>query len=298
MDLINQINTFAYPIAIPFFIFLIFIEIYLGYSDKKQTHAKQDSIISITTGIVFFGINLLTKSIKLLIFFWVYNNFRFFTIDYNLWTSWVILFFLDDFTFYWGHRIAHTVSFYWASHVVHHSSEKFNFSTAVRKTWTYDVTGHFLFWIWLALIGFHPLQIFAIKTLNFIYQFWIHTEKINKLPKWIEFFFNTPSHHRVHHGSDLKYLDKNHAGVLIIWDRMFGTFQAEEEKPTYGLTSNIKTYNILNVEFHEWKNVLKRAWNSNNIKNGFMYLIMPPGWSHDKSTLTTKELRRKISNNK
>lgn len=293
MEVINQINTFAYPIAIPVFILLIFIEVYLGYNDKKQTHEKKDSYTSIATGLVFFGINLLTKSIKLLIFYWVYNNFRFFTIDYNLWTSWVVLFFLDDFTFYWGHRIAHTVSFYWASHVVHHSSEKFNFSTAVRKTWTYDVTGHFLFWIWLPLIGFHPLQIFAIKTLNFIYQYWIHTEKINKLPRWFEYFFNTPSHHRVHHGSDLKYLDKNHAGVLIIWDRMFGTFQPEEERPNYGLTSNIKTYNLFDVEFHEWKNMLHRVWNSDTLKNRLNYLIMPPGWSHDKSTLTTKELRKK-----
>ena len=224
------------------------------------------------------------------------NNFRFFTIDVNLWYSWVILFLLDDFTFYWGHRIAHTVSFYWASHVVHHSSEQFNFATAVRKTWTYDITGHFLFWIWLPLLGFHPLQIFAVKTLNFIYQYWIHTETIKKLPKWFEFIFNTPSHHRVHHGSDLKYLDKNHAGVLIVWDRIFGTFQAEEEKPTYGLTTNIKSFNLLDVEFHEWKNMFKRVKNSNNFINGIKYLVMPPGWSHDKSTLTTKELRNKLKN--
>lgn len=294
MEIISQINKFAYPIAIPIFILLMLIEVYLGYRDKKQTHKNKDSFTSIITGLVFFAISLLTKSVKLVIFFWVYENFRFFTIDYNNWLNWVILFLLDDFTFYWGHRIAHTVSFYWASHVVHHSSERFNLSTAVRKTWTYDVTGHFLFWIWLPILGFHPLHIFAIKTLNFIYQYWIHTEKIDKLPKWFEFIFNTPSHHRVHHGSDLKYLDKNHAGVLIIWDRMFGTFQAEEEKPTYGLTSNIKSYNLFDVEFHEWKNMLKRVWNSNSLKNGLNYLIMPPGWSHDKSTLTTKELRKKL----
>lgn len=294
MEIISQINKFAYPIAIPIFILLMLIEVYLGYRDKKQAHKNKDSFTSIITGLVFFAISLLTKSVKLVIFFWVYENFRFFTIDYNNWFNWIILFLLDDFTFYWGHRIAHTVSFYWASHVVHHSSERFNLSTAVRKTWTYDVTGHFLFWIWLPVLGFHPLHIFAIKTLNFIYQYWIHTEKIDKLPKWFEFIFNTPSHHRVHHGSDLKYLDKNHAGVLIIWDRMFGTFQAEEEKPTYGLTSNIKSYNLFDVEFHEWINMLKRVWNSNSFKNGFNYLIIPPGWSHDKSTLTTKELRKKL----
>lgn len=296
MDLINFINSFAYPIAIPFFILLLLIEVYLGYKDKKQTHLKTDSITSITTGIIYFGLSLASKSIKLLIFFWVYQNFRIQTIDVNNWTSWIVLFFLDDFTFYWGHRIAHTVSFYWASHVVHHSSEQFNLSTALRKTWTYDITGHFLFWIWLPILGFHPLQVFAVKTLNFIYQYWIHTEKINKLPKWFEFIFNTPSHHRVHHGSDLKYLDKNHAGVLIIWDRMFGTFQAEEEKPTYGLTSNVNSYNLLDVEFHEWKSIFNKMTNSGSFINSLKYLFMPPGWSHDKSTLTTKELRKLKAN--
>ncbi|WP_148868410.1 sterol desaturase family protein [Tenacibaculum adriaticum] len=294
MDLINQINTYTYPIVIPLFIVLILIEIYLGWKDREQNHEVKDTITSIATGLVYFIISLLTKSIKLLLFLYIYNNFRLFSIDYSLWTSWVVLFFLDDFTFYWGHRFAHSVSLYWASHVVHHSSERFNFSTALRKTWTYDVTGHFLFWIWLAIIGFHPLHIFAVKTLNFIYQYWIHTEKIRKLPKPIEFIFNTPSHHRVHHGSDLKYLDKNHAGVLIIWDRLFGTFQSEEETPNYGLTSNIKSFNLFNVEFHEWKNLFSRIIKSGNFTNGLKYLFMPPGWSHDKISLTTKELREKM----
>ncbi len=296
MELINQINSFAYPIAIPFFIALILIEIYLGWKDRQQNHEVKDTSVNIASGVVFFVISLLTKSLKVLLFFYIYNNFRIFTIDYTSIVSWIILFFLDDFTFYWGHRLAHSISFYWASHVVHHSSERFNFSTALRKTWTYDVTGHFLFWIWLPMIGFNPLQLFAIKTLNFIYQYWIHTEKVKKLPKLIEFFFNTPSHHRVHHGSDLKYLDKNHGGVLIIWDKLFGTFQVEEETPKYGLTSNIKTYNLFNVEFHEWKNLLTRVYNSKSFINGLNYLIKPPGWSHDKRTLTTKELRLKKAN--
>lgn len=298
MDLINQINLLAYPLAIPIFILLILMEIYLGWKDQNQNHEFKDSGVNILSGLIFFIISLLTKSLKLLLFFFVYDNFRLFTIEYNSWPSWVVLFFLDDFVFYWGHRISHTVSFYWASHVVHHSSERFNFSTALRKTWTYDVTGHFLFWIWLPLVGFHPLQIFAIKTLNFIYQYWIHTEKIKKLPSWFEFVFNTPSHHRVHHGSNLKYLDKNHAGVLIIWDRVFGTFQKEEETPTYGLTSNIKTHNLFKVEFHEWKSMLTRAFNSGSLLNGIKYLLMPPGWSHDKTTLTTKELRKSLGDKK
>lgn len=296
MDVISQINTYAYPIAIPFFIGLMVVEIYLGWKDRQQKHEWKDSLINISSGLVYFGISLLTKSLKLLLFFYVYENFRIYTIDYTHWISWILLFFLDDFTFYWGHRIAHSVAFYWASHVVHHSSTRFNFSTALRKTWTYDVTGHFLFWIWLAVLGFHPLQIFAIKTLNFIYQYWIHTEKVGKLPKWIELIFNTPSHHRVHHGSDLKYLDKNHAGVLIIWDRWFGTFQEEEETPNYGLTKNLDSFNLFRVEFYEWKQMFRRMMKSGHVINGLKYLVMPPGWSHDKSTLTTKELRAQKKN--
>lgn len=293
MDVISQINTYAYPIAIPLFIVLLLLEVYLGWRDRQQKHEWKDSLVNISSGLVYFGISLLTKSLKLLLFFYIYENFRIYTIDYNFWGSWLLLFFLDDFTFYWGHRIAHSVSFYWASHVVHHSSTRFNFSTAVRKTWTYDVTGHFLFWIWLAVLGFHPLQIFAMKTLNFIYQYWIHTEKVGKLPRWIELVFNTPSHHRVHHGSDLKYLDKNHAGVLIIWDRWFGTFQEEEETPCYGLTKNLHSHNLFRVEFYEWKQMLQRMMMSGSVMNGLKYLFMPPGWSHDKSTLTTKELRNR-----
>ena len=291
--MVDIINEYAYLVSIPLFIILIVLELFIGWKTKQQNYQTKDTLMNVSSGVIYFALSLAAKSMKLFLFFYVYDHFRLFTIDYFIWWTWVVLFFLDDLTFYWGHRIGHTVSFYWASHVVHHSSKYFNFSTALRKTWTYDLTGHFIFWIWLAILGFHPLQIFAIKTLNFIYQYWIHTEKIGKLPKPIEFIFNTPSHHRVHHGSDLKYLDRNHAGVLIIWDRLFGTFQEEEELPNYGLTSNIKSNSLFEIEFHEWKSLFIRIKNSNNLITRIKYLLKPPGWSPDKSTLTTKELREK-----
>lgn len=293
MEIIQQINSLAYPIAIPIFFALLLLEIYIGYRDQKQSHELSDSMVSITTGLVFVGMGIFTKTIKILIFFWVYNHFRFFTIDYTWWVSWVVLFIVEDFTFYWGHRMGHLVSFYWASHVVHHSSEKYNFSTAMRKTWTYDLTGHFLLWCWLPLLGFHPLHIFAVSTISFIYQYWLHTEKIGFMPNWFEFIFNTPSHHRVHHSSNLEYLDRNLGGVLIIWDRLFGTFQKEEAKCIYGLTKNINTRNLLKVEFHEWKSLLGKVSQSSNPVTGIKYLIKPPGWSPDNTTLTTSELRKK-----
>ncbi|HAS44101.1 MAG TPA: C-5 sterol desaturase [Microscillaceae bacterium] len=292
MEVIQQIIKLAYPVAVPIFFILLFIEIYIGYKDHKQSHELKDSLVSITTGLVFVGMGIFTKTIKILIFFWVYNNYRLFTIDYTWWGSWVILFVLEDFTFYWGHRMGHLVSFYWASHVVHHSSEHYNFSTAMRKTWTYDVTGHFLLWCWLPLIGFHPLHLMAVSTLSFIYQYWLHTEKVGFMPRWFEFIFNTPSHHRVHHSANLEYLDRNLGGVLIIFDRFFGTFQKEEAKCVYGLTKNIKTTNLLKVEFHEWQSLFKKAWRSNSFITGIKYLIKPPGWSPDGSSLTTKELRQ------
>lgn len=295
MEFIQQIISMAYPIALPIFFILMAIEIYIGYKDNRQSHELTDSAVSVTTGLVFVGMGFFTKTFKILIFFFVYENFRLFTIDYTIWWTWVILFLLEDFTFYWGHRMGHMVSFYWASHVVHHSSERYNFATAMRKTWTYDITGHFLLWCWLPLIGFHPLHMVAIMTVSFIYQFWLHTEKVGFMPNWFEYFFNTPSHHRVHHSSNVEYLDKNLGGVLIIFDRWFGTFQKEEETCIYGLTKNIKTRNLLIVEFHEWKDLLAKAFSTRSLITGFKYLIKPPGWSPDGSSMTTAQLRKELA---
>ena len=184
---------------------------------------------------------------------------------------------------------SHNVRFLWASHVIHHSSQRYNLSTALRQTWTGNFTGSFIFWLWMPLIGFQPLMIVFLQSVSLLYQFWIHTEVINKMSRWFEFIFNTPSHHRVHHASDLKYLDKNHAGILVIWDRMFGTFQKEEEKPTYGLTTNIASYNPLIIATHEWWAILKDVVKNPGYTMG--YLFGPPGWSHDGSRKTTRQLR-------
>ena len=135
-------------------------------------------------------------------------------------------------------------------------------------------------------------MVFFMQSVSLLYQFWIHTEGIDKMPKWYEYIFNTPSHHRVHHGSDLLYLDKNHAGTLIIWDRMFGTFQPEEHRPKYGLTKNVNTYNPVRVAFHEWINLGRDLRKSKTAKDYWNYLFNSPGWSHDGSTKTTRQLRK------
>jgi len=131
-----------------------------------------------------------------------------------------------------------------------------------------------------------------MQSISLLYQFWIHTETVKRMPRWYEYIFNTPSHHRVHHGSDLLYLDKNHAGTLIIWDRMFGSFQQEEFRPKYGLTKNVQTYNPVKVAFHEWMNIGKDLKKAHTFRDYLNYLFNSPGWSHDGSSKTTKQMRK------
>ncbi len=193
------------------------------------------------------------------------------------WWAWVMLFFADDFSYYWFHRISHSSRYFWASHVVHHSSMKYNLGTALRQTWTGNLSGAFIFWIWLPLAGFSPVAIMTMQAISLLYQFWIHTEHINRFPAPIEFIFNTPSHHRVHHGSDLAYLDKNHAGVLIIWDRLFGTFEPERHRPTYGLTTNLNSHNPVRIAFHEWVAIGQDMRRAGFMAGGFGLCIRPSG---------------------
>jgi sterol desaturase/sphingolipid hydroxylase (fatty acid hydroxylase superfamily) len=276
--------------AIPAFIVLIIIEIIYAIKTQRELYEVKDAATSISLGLGNLFIGLITKSFILVFFVWIYEH-RFFTISINSWWAWILIFFADDLSYYCMHRTAHHVRWFWASHVVHHSSEKYNLAAALRQTWTGNLTGSFIFWSWMPLVGFHPTMIFFMQSVSLIYQFWIHTEGIYKLPKWFEFVFNTPSHHRVHHGSDLLYLDKNHAGILIIWDRLFGTFQPEIFTPTYGLTKNVQTFNPVKIAFFEWMNIAKDVQKSRSIKDVFNYLFQPPGWSHDGSSKTTKELR-------
>lgn len=178
---------------------------------------------------------------------------------------------------------------------MHHSSQHYNLAAALRQTWTGNATGAFLFWAWMPLAGFHPVWILFMQQVSLIYQFWIHTETIDRLPGPLEFIFNTPSHHRVHHGSDLKYLDKNHGGILIIWDRLFGTFQPEEHRPSYGLTRNIDSFNPVVIAFKTWGDLVKKALSTRSLKTGLLYFIKPPGWSHDGCSKTVHQMRQPVS---
>jgi len=277
--------------AIPGFILLLSIEAWFSYKENKHLYEVKDTFASLGLGIGNVLVGFLTKVMIFGLFTFIYQ-FRLFELNEKVWWFWLSLFLADDFSYYWFHRISHSVNWFWASHVVHHSSERYNLAAALRQTWTGNATGTFLFWSWMPLVGFHPIWILFMQQISLIYQFWIHTETVNKFPRPIEFLFNTPSHHRVHHGSDLKYLDKNHAGILIIWDRIFRTFQPEEERPTYGLTKNIHSYNPAVIAFKTWGELFKTAKSCPSWKNRFRYFFESPGWSHNGSTLTTKQLRK------
>ena len=283
--------------AIPFFVLLLSVEAWFSYKENKQLYETKDTFTSLGLGIGNVLTGFITKALIFGLFSFLYQ-FRFFTLNAGTWWYWVLLFFADDFSYYWFHRSSHFINYFWASHVVHHSSQHYNLAAALRQTWTGNLSGAFLFWAWMPLVGFHPIWILFMQQVSLIYQFWIHTETVQHLPKPLEFVLNTPSHHRVHHGTNLKYLDKNHGGILIIWDRLFGSFQPEEERPTYGLTKNIESFNPALVAFATWGQLFKKAFASGSLITGIKYFLKPPGWSHDGSSKTAAEMREEVVSDK
>ncbi|MFT4970736.1 MAG: sterol desaturase/sphingolipid hydroxylase (fatty acid hydroxylase superfamily) [Chitinophagales bacterium] len=281
-------------ISIVVFFILISIEAFIDYKQKKHIYAKQDFFASISMGFGSLFVGGAMKFLALLVYTFLYQ-FRLFDLGSEWWV-WVLIFFADDFTFYWHHRLSHEVRVLWAAHVNHHSSVRMNLGTALRQSWAEQLY-KYVWWLWLPLIGFAPIMIIVMQTISLVYQFFQHTELIRKLPKPIEWIFNTPSHHRVHHGSNIKYLDQNHAGILIIWDRLFNTFQEEEEQVKYGITVNIDSYNPFKIASHEYISLFKDVNRAKGLGDKLKYLFMPPGWSHDGEDQRARTLRKNIVNN-
>jgi sterol desaturase/sphingolipid hydroxylase (fatty acid hydroxylase superfamily) len=278
--------------AIPFFIIAMLLELYVTIKQGIKGYEIKDSFASISMGLGNVFLGFLSKALVILSFFFIYDNFRFFTIPVAWW-SFILILFIDDFAYSWFHRISHECRLFWASHIIHHSSQHYNLSTALRQTWSGGFYT-FIFWLWLPLLGFHPAMIMFQMSVSLLYQFWIHTEAIDKLPKWFEAVMNTPSHHRVHHGSNPLYLDRNHAGIFIIWDKLFKTFQPElkEEKVIYGLTVNIDTYNPIKIAFLEWITMFKDVFSEKkSLISRLKYFIKPPGWRHDGTGKVSDDLR-------
>ncbi len=265
-------------LAIPAFLLLLIIEAIVDARMRTDLYEREDTFASLAMGIGNVIVNLVAKGLQFGILLWLYK-FRLFTLG-TAWWVWLALFFGDEFSYYWFHRTSHECRLFWASHVVHHSSQKYNLSTALRQTWTGSFMG-FIFWLWLPLVGFAPWMIVTMQAVSLLYQFWIHTEIIKSMGP-LEAVMNTPSHHRVHHGSNPEYIDRNHGGTLIIWDRLFRSFEPERARVRYGLTKNINTYNPFVIAFHEWIDIVRDVRRAPGLANKLRYIFGRPGWSHEQ----------------
>lgn len=277
--------------AIPAFFVLMAVEWAMLAGTTHVGYERRDTIASLAMGTVNVVISAFTKVAHFLLLALV-GRWALFDIEPS-WSSWLVLLVLGDLCYYWFHRLSHDVRFLWAAHVNHHSSERYNLSTALRQSWTTPFTLMLFYWP-LALLGFPPGMIIAGIAINTLYQFWIHTELIDRVGR-LETVLNTASHHRVHHGTNVQYLDRNHGGILIVWDKLFGTFTPEGEPVRYGLTRNIRTFNLVRIAFHEWEAMWRDVRRATTWRERLGYILAPPGWSPDGSTLTSRQLQRRAA---
>ncbi len=265
-------------LSIPIFFILIGVELVVERLSHRTLYRLPDAIANLSCGITSQLSGLFMRVLAVGVYEVVYSNFALFTLERS-WYYWLALFLLTDLTYYWAHRMSHEINLFWGGHVVHHQSEEYNLSVALRQS-SVQVVWTFAFSLPIALLGFSTIDFILVAAFNTLYQFWIHTETINKMG-WFEYIFNTPSHHRVHHGRNPKYIDKNHAGSLIIWDKMFGTFQAEEERPTYGITKPIQSWNAVWANFSHYNTMAHEMKMITSWRDKFKYMFNKPGWLPD-----------------
>lgn len=280
----------------PIYAIVIVAEILFSYFHHKNFYSVKGTFSNIYLTSLNLSLDILVRGICLFILNYFYQ-FKFIEFN-NQYAYWGILLITQDFMFYWLHRIDHYCRMFWAVHVTHHSSEEYNLTVGFRSS-VFQPLYRFIYFIPLALLGFKGIDIMFIYSATQIYGILIHTQTVGKLG-FVEHFLSTPSHHRVHHASNVKYLDKNMGMVLIIWDKLFGTFisEDEDEKVVYGLTENIKTFHPLKMVFHEWINIAADLKKTTSLKSKFMYVFGPPGWSHDGSKKTARQLRDELLNKK
>lgn len=279
-------------IAIPFFALLIAAEAWLIKRESRELFDRKDTWTNIFLGFGSVAWGVLFGLATGLLYLAAYE-FAPYKMPLDAWWAWAILLFVDDFSYYWFHRISHEVRFFWNFHVVHHSSNQYNLSVAVRQSW-FSGIAHWIFYLPIALLGF-PFWAFAtMHGFNLIYQFWIHTEVVKKLPAAFEFVLNTPSHHRVHHGVNDEYLDKNYAGIFIIWDRMFGTFIGEKDKVRYGITTPLKSYNTLWINSHGWFETFQTMRTKRTLIGKLRCLFGAPAMDFEETNLSVANIKKQI----
>lgn len=283
-------------LSVPFYAILIGAEILLSNWQHKKFYTLKDTLQNVYLTLVNAGLDLLLRwAFYISVLTWSYNH-HLFKIE-NAWLYWFSLFILEDFAFYFEHRADHYCRLFWAVHVTHHSSTEFNLTTGFRSS-VFQPVYRFIYLMPLAFAGFHPLDIVFMYSITQTYGILVHTQYINKMPGWFEAIFVSPSHHRVHHASNIIYLDKNMGMCLIIWDKMFGSFQEEvaAEPVKYGLTKPVANHDHpVKIIFHEWQNIGKDVKQKLPLTIRLKYLFMPPGWSHDGSSKTAKQLRKELS---
>ena len=285
----------GYGIAV--FFFLMIAEMLWTRRRNRNAYEFRDTAASMLVGFISLFTGALVAGTNLVVSLSAYE-LRLFNIGWT-WEAMVVCFFVTDLTYYISHRIAHERRFWWASHVVHHSSQHFNGSTALRQSWT-ELFGIGM-WITLPLffIGFPIAMVFFFRGVTAVYQLWVHTEQVKTIGPF-EWILNTASHHRVHHSTNPQYIDSNHGGFLIIWDRMFGTFAAEDkiDPCQYGITSNLGTFNLFRIAFHEWIAMGQDVIKARSLRDAFWYMFGAPGWSPDGSRETSRSMKEKWANKK
>ncbi len=288
-------NTFI-ALSAPVYTFVILAEILFSHFHLKKYYSFKETLINIYLSALNAGIDLLFRGIYLFIILqWFYNH-QLFQFKEHPVIYWLLLFIAEDFIYYVEHRVDHYCRIFWAVHVTHHSSEEFNLTTGFRSS-VFQPMYRFIYFIPLALLGFAPVDIVFMYAITQIYGILVHTQTIKKMPAWFELIFVSPSHHRIHHASNIVYLDKNMGMCLIIWDKFFGTFQEEipGEPVKYGLTKSLENpQHPVKIIFHEWHNIAEDLKKKTSFKNKLKYLFMPPGWSHDGSSKTANELRKEL----
>lgn len=283
------------PYAVPLFVLLIVAELlWARRAGRLTAYETRDTAVSLGLGLGSVVAGALAAPVVLAAMVLVHDATPL-RIGWAWW-AWPLCFVADDLAYYWLHRAGHRVRWFWASHVNHHSSQHYNLSTALRQTWTGFFALSFAFRLPLVMVGFAPEMVLTCAGFNLVYQFWIHTEAIGRMPRWFEAVFNTPSHHRVHHATNARYLDRNYAGTFIVWDRLFGTFEPEQDGETirYGVVRQLGGFNLLHAAFHEWlaigRDMVRAPWRAK-----LAYLLREPGWSHDGSRETSDMIRARVS---
>jgi sterol desaturase/sphingolipid hydroxylase (fatty acid hydroxylase superfamily) len=280
MDAVLDPTANPVTYAAPFFVLAILVELaalrWLDHDDSVSGYAFRDARASISMGVVSLVFLTLFKVVTFFAFSAVYVHLAPFHLPTDTWWYWVLVVLGVDLGYYWHHRFSHRVRIAWAGHQAHHSSEFMNFGTALRQKW--NPWFEFFFWLPLPFLGFAPWTLYAAFGVNLVFQFFVHTELVDRLPRPIEYVFNTPSHHRVHHGRDPEYLDRNYGGILIVWDRLFGTFAAEQRRPAYGLTTPVETYNVLTLQYGHYADIARDVRAARGWRDRVGYVLGPPGW--------------------